>query len=397
MGDEKPLKILRIITRLNVGGPAQHVVFLTEGLNENGFRSGLVSGVVDQDEGDMSYLARERGINYRLVNALRNEVGLLGSLKALWELYRLVRREKPDIVHLHLLKARFLGGLAARAAGVPCVIETLHGDLFTDYYGTFKTQAILLAERILGYMVMDKVLAVSECVKENLLRFHVAPARKVEVIPLGLELSKFMEKNRERGRLRNELGIGEDTALVGIVGRMVPIKGHRYFLQAARQVLQAYPKAVFLLVGDGVLRNRLESECRLLGIEKSVLFLGWRNDVDKIYADLDVVAMSSLNEGTPVSLIEAMAAGRATVATKVGGVPDVIEDGITGILVPPKEPTAMAAAILRLLKDNILRRSMGERARLAVYPKYDVSRLIGDMENLYSKLRPRLVAAGSLI
>ena len=388
MISERPLKILRIITRLNIGGPAQHVVYLTQGLKEGNFQSKLVFGVVDQNEGDMSYLARGNGIAFTEIDPLKNEAGLLGNLRAFLQLYRLIRREKPNLVHLHLLKARFLGGLAAKVAGVPFVLETFHGDLFGGYYGFLKTQAILLAERILGYWVMDKVLAVSEGVKESLLRSRIASAAKVEVIPLGLDLEKFMHQPQLTGKLRQEMKFQGNDQLVGVVGRMVPIKRHCDFLQAACEVLRVHPNVRFILVGDGLLRRDLEIECRQLGIHDAVTFLGWRSDLDRIYADLDVVVLCSLNEGTPVSLIEAMSAGKAVVATKVGGVPDVVEDGITGLLVPPKEPKALADAILRLLKDDDLRRSFGKNAGAAVYPKYDVSRLIQDMKNLYFNLCP---------
>lgn len=386
MGNTRPLKILRIITRLNIGGPAQHVVFLTQGLDSGVFQSKLVFGAVDHGEGDMSYLISGRGLAVVELDCLKNGAGLLGNLKAMLKLYQLIRREKPHLVHLHLLKARFLGGLAAKAAGAPCILETFHGDLFTGYYGSLKTQAILMAERILGYFVMHKVLAISERVRENILRFRVAPPRKVTVVPLGLELEKFMHVEMFAGKLKAELGIQKNNLLVGIIGRMVPIKGHRYFLQAAREVLRVYPAVSFIVVGDGVLRKSLESECRQLGISESVFFLGWRRDVAKIFADLDIVVMSSLNEGTPVSLIEAMAAGKAVVGTAVGGVPDVIEDGVTGLLVPPEDLRALADSILGLLNDDGLRRVLGERARAAVYPKYDVSRLVADMKDLYFKV-----------
>ena len=166
------------------------------------------------------------------------------------------------------------------------------------------------------------------------------------------------------------------------------IKGHCYFLQAAREVLRVHPEVSFILVGDGLLRREMEIECQRLGITEAVTFLSWRRDLDKIYTDLDVVVLSSLNEGTPVSLIEAMAAGKAVVATRVGGVPDVVEDGKTGLLVPPKNPKALADAILRLLNDDDLRRSLGERAGASVYPKYDVSRLVQDMKDFYLSLIP---------
>ena len=391
-----PLKILRIITRLNVGGPAQHVVFLTGGLDQGDFQSTLVFGGVDRNEGDMSYLARENGILFSEVDSLKNEAGLWGNIWAFLQLYRLIRREKPALVHLHLLKARFLGGLAAKAAGVPLILETLHGDLLTGYYGYSKTWAILMAERILGHLVMDKVLAISESVKENILRYHIASAGKIEVIPLGLELKNFMHHPQLTAGLKNKLAIQSGHRLVGLVGRMVPIKGHYIFLNAVHRVLLKYPDVAFVLVGDGELRKSLELECQRLGIREKVTFLGWRRDLNRIYADLDVVALSSLNEGTPVSLFEAMAAGKAVVATNVGGVPDVVEDGVSGLLVPPKDSEALADAVIRLLKDDDLRRSLGECGRASVYPRYDLSRLVQDMKDLYMKLSSGVVGIAGM-
>ena len=341
----------------------------------------------------MSYLARGNGIAFTEIGLLKNEAGFLGNLKAFLQLFRLILREKPDLVHLHLLKARFLGGLAAKAARVPIVLETFHGDLFTGYYGYFKTRAILMAERTLGHLVMDKVIAISEKVKDNIVRFNVAPLRKVEVIPLGLDLQKFADPTAHVGELRKELGVAQGCRLVGMIGRMVPIKGCHYFLQAAHEIIKVDPRVRFVLVGDGILRANLEFECQQLGISKAVTFLGWRKDLRRIYADLDVVVLSSLNEGTPLSIIEAMAAGKGVVATDVGGVSDVVTSGETGLLVPPKDSKALANAVLRLLRDEKLRRSLGELARASVYPKYDVSRLTQDMENLYLRLASSVVTS----
>ncbi|MCZ6623363.1 MAG: glycosyltransferase family 4 protein, partial [Deltaproteobacteria bacterium] len=259
-----------------------------------------------------------------------------------------------------------------------------HGNLFSGYYGKLKTAAILVAERFLGWLIMDRVIAISETQREELIRYRICPREKINVIPLGLELTRFINCSRFKGELKKELGLSDDTLLVGTIGRLVPIKGLSYLLDAICKVAQSANRDFCLVVvGDGLLRRDLEQQASVLGVEKRVRFLGWRFDLEKIYSDLDVVVLSSLNEGTPVSLIEAMAAGKAVVATKVGGVPDLVEDGRTGLLVPSKDSDTLADAILRVLKDNSLRRRLGEQARVAVYPKYDVARLIEDMENFY--------------
>ncbi len=384
-----PVKIVHIITRLNVGGPAQLAVSMTAKLNGRSFESKLVTGLTDSHEGDMSFVAENHGIHPVFVENMRNEAGLLGDLRAFWQLFRLIKREKADIVHLHLLKARFLGGLAAKFARVPVIVETFHGNLFGGYYGKLTTAAILGAERFLGWLIMDRVIAISERQKEELIRYRICPPKKLDVIPLGLELDKFLSCAEFRGQLRRELGISERTVLLGVVGRLVAIKGIGYLLNALHLVVQATDTEFCLLVlGDGLTRKDLEAQVSTLGIGGKVRFLGWRFDLEKIYADLDIVILSSLNEGTPLSLIEAMAAGKAVVATRVGGVPDVVEEGRTGLLVPPKDPSALAQAIVRLLGDASLRNSLGDKAKSSVFPKYDVSRLIQDMRKYYRGLAP---------
>ncbi|MGH7770923.1 MAG: glycosyltransferase family 4 protein [Candidatus Binatia bacterium] len=385
---DRLLKVLRIVTRLNVGGASHNVALSTAGLNGL-FEIKLLTGAIDDQEGDMSFLADRCSLPLIRIESLSNGSGPLGDLKAFWRLYQIIKKEKPDLVHLHQMKARFFGGLAARLARVPVVIETFHGNLFSGYYGKFKTAAILGADRFLGWLIMDRVIAISETQREELLQYRVCPIDKIEVIPLGLDLDKFVNCSRLKGELRRELGLSEQTVILGTVGRLVPIKGLTYLLDAIQRVARS-TKIDFchLIVGDGPLRRDLESRASSLGLEKRVRFLGWRFDLEKIYADLDVAVLSSLNEGTPVSLIEAMAAGRAVVATRVGGVPDVVENGATGLLVPSKDPKALADALRIILEDANLRSQLGVKASSSVYPKYTVSRLIEDTKNLYLSLVP---------
>ncbi len=380
----KRVKTLQIITRLNVGGPAQLVISMAAELNQGLFESKLVTGKIDSHEGDMSFVAENHGVYPVFVEDMRNEGRPLNDLRAFWRLFRLIKKEKADIVHLHLMKARFFGGLAAKLAGVPVIVETFHGNLFDGYYGKLATAAILGAERFLGWVIMDRVIAISKQQKEELARFRICPRQKVNVIPLGLKLSRFLDCSKFKGQLRRELRVSEQTLLVGVVGRLVRIKGISYLLDALHRVYQATDKDFCLLVvGDGLMRKELESQVSSLGIGAKVRFLGWRFDLERIYADLDIVILSSLNEGTPFSLIEAMAAGKAVVATSVGGVPDVVADGKAGLLVPPKNPSVMAEAILKLINDASLRNRLGQQAKSNVYPRYDVSRLARDMWSYY--------------
>jgi glycosyltransferase involved in cell wall biosynthesis len=201
-----------------------------------------------------------------------------------------------------------------------------------------------------------------------------------------LELDRFLTCENFRGQLRAELGVKSDIPLIGIVARLVPIKRHEWFLEAADKVRQRYPECQFLLVGDGERRRELEHLAGQLGLTRQVHFLGWRCDLERIYADLDLVALTSANEGSPVSLIEAMAAGRPVVSTQVGGVADIVEDKVTGLLVPPGDATALAEAITTLLDDSQRRSRMGKTGRERVYPAFDAQRLVRDIDQLYTNL-----------
>jgi len=383
----RPIKILRLITRLNIGGPAQHAVFLTERLNRGPFSSTLIAGSLGSDDGDMRPLAERRGIPVTFVPALSNCSRVLGDIRALLHLYRLMRRERPAIVHLHLLKARGLGGVAAKLSGVPLVIETMHGHLLRGYYGPAKTRLILAIERAIGRWIADVVIAISERQRQELLNWGIAPPEKIRVVPIGLELEHFVEGPKDSGSLRQELGIDEHTFLLGAVGRLIPIKGHGILLQAVKLLTPVMgERLMVILVGDGPLRNHLEADADRLRIRHLVRFLGWRDDMTRVYSDLDVIVQPSFNEGTPVAVIEAMAARRPVVATRVGGIPDVVEDGRSGLLVPPGDPPAVAEAILRLWRDPGLRRQMGEEGCRAAYPRYDIGRLASELTDLYLRL-----------
>ncbi|MDD5449049.1 MAG: glycosyltransferase family 4 protein [Candidatus Omnitrophica bacterium] len=384
-------KIARIVTRLNIGGPSTHVILLTKGLNDS-FKTILVAGKVDKGEGEMLYLAREEGVldDIRFCSYMKRPVSLISDIRALYSMFSLLRKERPLIVHTHTAKAGFLGRLAAFMAGVPIKVHSFHGHCFHSYFGRFETRIFLAIERLLARFT-DRIVVVSDSIKEDVCgKFKVAGREKTSVIELGLDLDKFRDAAAFRGSLRKELGLGDDCLLIGIVGRLTAVKNHLLFLDAVSLLARdkAFMKygARFPVIGDGELRKTLENRARELGIEDKVFFLGWRRDAANFYGDLDIVVLTSLNEGTPLSIIEAMAAKKPVVATAVGGVPDLIEDGKTGILVPPNDPERLKAAIISLCSDEALRRRLGENASEYVLAKYSKQRLMKDMENLYSEL-----------
>ncbi|MBI3825272.1 MAG: glycosyltransferase [Candidatus Rokubacteria bacterium] len=380
-----PIRVARVIARLNIGGPAQHVVNLTAGLPRDRFESVLLTGRESATEGSMADLAAAAGVTPVMVPGLGRALSPRNDLASLIFLFRYFRRFQPHLVHTHTAKAGTVGRIAAWMARVPVIVHTYHGHVFHGYFSPAATRVFLGIERALA-RVTDRLLTVSQSVHDELRRYRIGRPGQAAVLPLGLDLARFLEAERRRGELRAELGLAPATPLVGIVARLVPIKRHEDFLESARLVSARVPGCVFLVVGDGERRNELEAIARARGLGERVRFLGWRRDLDRIYADLDVVALMSANEGSPVSLIEAMAAARAVVATRVGGVPDLVEDGMTGLLVPPANPVIAADAIVALLAEPERRAAMGAAGRKRASPAFSVERLVSDVDRLYTEL-----------
>jgi glycosyltransferase involved in cell wall biosynthesis len=379
------IKVLRIITRLSVGGSSIHTILLTAHLDKQIFDSLLIKGSEGKDEGDLRDLLFRKKIDPLLIPELRREISFKNDLITFWKLYKLVRAEKPAIVHTHSAKAGTLGRLAAKLAGVPVIVHTFHGHLFRGYFSPKKSRLVIFIERLLA-LVSTKIVAVTQSQKDELLRYKIAPSQKIVSIPLGLELDLLQNLQTERGAFRSELGLDKDDALIGSIARLVPVKGHTFLFRAARKVIDTFPRVKILLIGDGELRNELENLASRLGIGKNVVFCGFRRDLPKIYADLDIVALTSLNEGLPVAVIEAMASQTAVVAYDVGGVKDLIEPNVTGISVPFGEIDRLAESIIFLLKNPQERERLGRNARRKVYPSLHYQRLVRDFEKFYLEL-----------
>jgi len=386
-GMGNPTRVCRIIGRLNIGGPAIHAILLTQGLRARGYETVLVAGREGPREGNLHDLAAEKGVEPLILPGLGRELRPHRDCAALVKLVRLLRQLRPHIVHTHTAKAGALGRIAAKLAGTPVIVHTFHGHVLHGYFSRGTTRLFLNVERCLA-AISTKVLTVSDGQCRDLLRLRIGRPETVGVMPLGLELDGFLRSDLRRGEIRRRLGVAPEAPLVGIIARLVPIKDHTTFLEAASDLHTSRPDVRFLIVGDGELRPRLEQQAHALGLDECTHFLGWQRELEPIYADLDLAVLSSLNEGTPLSLIEAMAAGLPVVATHVGGIPDLVTDGKTGLLVPPKDPIAMSRAMDTLLGDADRRRQMGQLGREAVYPFYSDAALMDRMHRLYTSLLP---------
>ncbi len=399
------MKILRIIARLNVGGPARHVVWLTEGLQPYGCETLLVAGVVPPGEDDMSYVAAASGVQPFTLPQMSREISIKDAL-TIWKLFRLMRRERPDIVHTHTAKAGTVGRVAgmvymALSARRCRFVHTYHGHVFHSYYGKFKTRVFLAIEQFLARFATDRIIVISEQQRREINEvFHVGRRNQFAVIPLGIDLSAYASWPDRRSCLRSELRLKDDDLLIGIVGRLTEIKNHRLFLEAAAILRNANgSRARFVIIGDGNLRHDLEAQVKSLQMESQVAFLGTRNDPENFYPALDILALTSLNEGTPLTLIEAMANARPVVATAVGGVADLLgamarqsddKPGYQicerGVSVASGDAEGLADALQRLVADPELRDDLGRAALEFVTHKYDKERLLRDMAELYRDL-----------
>jgi len=379
------IRVLRLFSRLNIGGPAIHVILTTAGLDPKRYDSLLVVGREGDREGNFLNLAEAKGIPLRIIPTFGRRIDPLRDLITLVRLFRLMRRERPDIVHTHTAKAGALGRVAARLAGVPVVVHTFHGSVFDGYFGPSVARFFQWIERILA-LGTDTIVAVSERVAADLAERKIAPRRKIEVVPLGLELGRFQDVRQRRGELRRELGVPPRARLVGSVGRLVAIKDLGTLLRSMVQLSATQPDSILLVVGDGPDRPALEMEAERLGLGSRARFLGFRDDLERIYADLDVAVNCSLNEGTPVALIEAMASGVPVLATAVGGTPDLLEEGRLGRLVPPGDPNALACALAETLSGGHDSAEKAALARRSVLQRFSLERLLGDLDRLYLRL-----------
>jgi glycosyltransferase involved in cell wall biosynthesis len=388
------VRIARIITRLNVGGPSIQAITLAERLNDRGFETLLVHGQLGTGEGDMRYLLSDPRVTISYVPSLRRPIAPLHEPIAFAAVYRLLCRFKPAIVHTHMAKAGTIGRLAAAlynrtvGRGQPArILHTYHGHVLEGYFSPRTAQVFIATERKLARL-SDAIVAIAPRVRDELVRqYRIGRLDQYHVVPLGFDLSAFAAiDDAARVRARDSLAIPEHAPVVTTVGRLTAIKQHDLLLEAAALIASRHPTAVFLIAGDGELRASLERLAADRGIANRVRFLGWRRDLTTIYAGTDVFLLTSRNEGTPVALIESLASGVPGVSTNVGGVADVIVSDDIGLLAPFGDAPALADSVHQLLADPARRRAMGARGRAHVLARYTLDRLVADIDDLYRSL-----------
>lgn len=390
-------KVLRIINRLNLGGPTYNAAYLTKHLSAE-YETMLLAGMKDDTEASSEFIVRDMGIEPQYIADMHRSINPLNDVKAFFEIIKIIRQYKPDIVHTHAAKSGALGRVAAFVCGVPVIVHTFHGHVFHSYFHPAKTKTFILIERFLA-AISTKIVAISNLQKKELTQdFKICKPEKMEVIPLGFDLKRFTENQEEkRKQFREDYNVAEDEIAIGLVGRLVPVKNHRLFLDVINQVKSQTTKKVrFFIVGDGEERNNIENYAKELGIEfvvgnfkneKALLaFTSWIKNVDYVNAGLDIITLTSFNEGTPVSVIEAQASNKPVVATMVGGIQDVVIENETALLSPSSDAKAFANNLLKLIENDNLRNNFGKKGSEHVLQQYGFKRLAADMERLYNTL-----------
>ena len=384
----EPIRVLRVIARLNMGGPAIHVVNLARELETRGYHTTLVAGSLARGEDSMAFLAEQAGVTVVSMPAIQREISAASDVRSALQLAALIRAERPHILHTHTAKAGAIGRTAAVLAGdarPPVVVHTFHGHVLKGYFDAARTAFFRQVERTLA-RASDALIAVSPEVRDELVALGVAPREKFAVIRLGIPLAERLSGAAAELDYRRLYGIDREAFVVGWVGRMTGVKDTSAILDILHATRARGVPAVLCLVGDGPDRERLEQRAHELGIARACYFVGYQEEVAGYYRLFDAFVLPSVTEGTPVSAIEALASGTPVVANRVGGVPDVVRDGLDGFLVEPGDVEAASARLAELAADPELRRRLGESGRARVLERYSVTRLADDVDRLYRAL-----------
>jgi glycosyltransferase involved in cell wall biosynthesis len=388
---ERHLRIVHVIARLNVGGAALHVIELAAEQQRRGHRVLVVAGTLASGEKSMEYLADELGVPLERLPVLQRELSPLDDARAVRAIAALLRAERPDVLHTHTAKAGGAGRVAARLAGSarPRVVHTYHGHVLRGYFGRSRETFYRLLERTLAHYT-DRLIAVSEQVRDELVSLHIAPREKFEVIPYGFDLARrTAATDADRVRTRAELGAGDGVFVVGWVGRLAPIKRPLDLVRVLGALTAREVDAMLCLVGDGPERAAVEALARSLGVAERCRVVGYREQLGPWYAAFDAFCLTSANEGTPVAAIEALAAERPVVATRVGGTAAVVEDGTSGYLAPEGDVGRLAERLAELALDPELRSRLGRQGAARMRELYEKARMVDDIDRLYRSLLAR--------
>lgn len=394
---KRKIKVLRILNRFNVGGPVYNATYLTKYLNSDLYETLLIGGKPEKHEQSADYILNDLKVSFRQLKFMRRAISPLFDSISLIQIIIIIYKYKPNIIHTHAAKSGLLGRIAALFYYKKIkVVHTYHGNVFEGYFSNFKNRILLFIERFLATK-STKIIAISKLQGEDLFyKYKICEKEKIEIVPLGFDLNRFTENtNSKREKLRKECNVKSGTVLITIVGRVVPIKNHQLFIDVINYCKNKSTRNIkALVVGDGseiekiidyVINNKLSYSYKDLNKECDVLFTSWRSDIDSVLSASDIVCLTSLNEGTPVSIIESMASETASISTNVGGVSDIIENNISGI-VCSNEVKDYGENLLKIIEDNNLRLKLAKNGKSISLENYNYNRLVSNMESIYQKI-----------
>ncbi len=370
---------------MELGGPPILVLDILQHLDKERFESSIATGITIDSKYDMIGFARGKNIRVFAMPSLVREIHPLKDIKALIKLAIFLKKEKFDIVHCHTSKGGFIGRLAAKLAGAKIIIYSPHGDIFEGYFCKLATDFFILLEKFAARFT-DKIINLTKIEIERFLEHGIGTRHQLKQIYNGINIKYYERAMTSNLKKRDEFGLGKDDFVCATVGRLVPVKGHTYLIKAVQKVVKVIPEAKFLFVGDGEIKSKLSEEIKSLDLQENIFMLGSRNDIATILSCINVFLLPSLNEGFGMVLIEAMAARKPVIATNVGGILEVVKDGKTGILVPPKDPEAFSSAIIKLYNNPELSRRMGQAGYSRARNLFDIKTTVREFEDLYNKL-----------
>lgn len=384
MNDQR-LRVLHVITRLDKGGAPKNTLLTVAGLDKTRYAVTLVSGPSYDPEENLEDMTAGAGVRLIIFPELTREIRPLAELKAVWRLVRHMLKNRYHIVHTHTSKPGVVGRLAAIIALTPILIHASHGHIYTGFYGPFMRAVLLIIDRLLT-LGTDVVITLTRRGRDEQHALKIAPWHKFRVVPSGVDLARFKNASVDRQAKAAELGVASGGPLLGMVAELLERKGHTYLVQAMASVAKRFPTARLLLIGQGPLEATLRRQIASLGLEKHIILTGHREDVPEILKMLDVFVLPSINEGMGRVIVEAMAAGLPVAASNLMGIPELVEDGVTGLLTRPAEASDIAEKIIRLLEDPEAARQMGLAGQEKVFPAYDQSVMVQAYNQLYDEL-----------
>jgi glycosyltransferase involved in cell wall biosynthesis len=393
----KKIRILRILNRFNVGGPVYNATYLTKYLNSDFYETLLIGGKPENHEQSAEYILNGLDVSFKQLKFMRRAISPLFDLISLIQIIIIIYKFKPHIIHTHAAKSGLLGRLASMLYYKKVrLVHTYHGNVFEGYFSNFKNNILIFIERFLAKK-STKIIAISKLQSHDLIyKYKICEKEKIEIVPLGFDLNRFTEdKNLKREKLRKEFNVHDDTILITIIGRIVPVKNHQLFIDVINYCKNRSSRVIkALIVGDGsetekiincVENYNLSYSYKDLNKECDVLFSSWRSDIDSVLAASDIVCLTSLNEGTPVSIIESMASETASISTNVGGVSDIIENNISGI-VSSKKVNDYGENLLQIIEDDKLRLKLAKKGKSISLENYNYNKLVFNIESLYQKI-----------